>query len=193
MILGIGAEFSVSQGIVTGSVSGLAQDPSSAVVQGAAVTAVQDATNSSFRTKTNASGDFQLPNLPIGAYTVTIECSGFVSLRVENVIVQTGTPTSLGILTLKLGATAEAITVEGASALLQPDSVQLSQQFDTQKTADLPIGNGFDIVALLTPGVAPSGGKISLPTTMARSFRATVFEIGTIIFNSMDKPTTTQT
>jgi hypothetical protein len=38
--------------------------------------------------------------------------------------------------------------------------VQVSQIFDTQKTANLPIGNGFDVVALFTPGVAPSGGNI---------------------------------
>jgi hypothetical protein len=145
---------------VTGSIVGSVQDPSSAVVQGATITAVQIATNSSFKTKTSAAGTFQLPGLPIGPYTVTVDAPGFVGMKVDNVLVQTGTATSLGMMTLKIGAATEAVTVEAAVALLQPDSVQISQEFDTQKTADLPIGNGFDVVALLTPGVAPSGGNL---------------------------------
>jgi hypothetical protein len=139
--------------------SGVVQDPSAAVIQGAAVTVVQNATNTPYTTRTNSAGSFQLPNLPIGAYTVSIQVAGFTPMKVENVSVQTGTQTPLGILTLKIGAS-EAVTVEGATALLQPDSALISEQFDTQKTADLPIGNGFDIVALLTPGVAPSGGSV---------------------------------
>jgi hypothetical protein len=153
-----GAAPGFCQGIVTGSIEGAVQDPSAAFVQGANITAVQNATNTSFRTVTDSNGRFQLPGLPVGAYNVGIEAPGFVVLKIENVTVQTGTPTPLGTLALKIGAS-EAITVEGAAAILQPDSIQISQEFDTQKAADLPIGNGFDIVALLTPGVAPSGGN----------------------------------
>jgi Carboxypeptidase regulatory-like domain/TonB-dependent Receptor Plug Domain len=154
-----GAKYCLGQGITTGSLSGVVQDPSSAVIQGAVVIAVQNATNTPFTTRTNSAGSFQLSNLPIGSYTVSLQVAGFTPMKIENVSVQTGTQTPLGVITLKIGAN-EAVTVEGATALLQPDSVLISQQFDTQKTADLPIGNGFDIVALLTPGVAPSGGSV---------------------------------
>jgi hypothetical protein len=155
----LATNLSFCQGIVTGSIDGSVQDPSSAVIQGATVTAVQAGTNSNFKSATSTSGSFQLPGLPVGRYVVTAEAPGFVTMKIENVIVQAGTATPLGVLTLKIGAS-EAVTVEAAAALLQPDSVQISQEFDTQKTQDLPIGNGFDIVALLTPGVAPSGGNV---------------------------------
>ena len=148
-----------SQGIVTGSIGGTVEDPSAAMIQGAAVTAVQVGTNSVSRTTTGATGSFQLPGLPIGSYTVSIEAPGFVGVKIENVLVQAGKTTPVGDVSLKIGAS-EAVTIEAATALLQPDSVQISQEFDTEKTADLPIGNGFDIVALLTPGVAPSGGNV---------------------------------
>ncbi|HKD61353.1 MAG TPA: carboxypeptidase regulatory-like domain-containing protein [Terracidiphilus sp.] len=147
-----------AQGIVTGSITGTVQDPTGAVVPGATVTATQIGTNSAAKTTTNSAGTFQLPGLPIGAYNVNVEAAGFNAVTMEKVPVQTGTATPLPV-TLKVGAASEAVTVEAASAILQPDSVQISEEFDTQKTADLPIGNGFDIVALLTPGVAPSGGN----------------------------------
>jgi hypothetical protein len=148
-----------AQGIVTGSITGTVEDPSGAVVQGASVTAVQVGTNSVAKTTTNSAGTFQLPGLPVGNYNVSVEAAGFSGFKIEKVLVQSGTATSIGQILLKVGASEAAVTVEGATALLQPDSVQISQEFDTEKTADLPIGNGFDIVALLTPGVAPSGGN----------------------------------
>src|SRR5258708_31129596 len=147
------------QGIVTGSITGTVQDPSGALIQNATVTAVQAGTNSTTTIKTGSTGAFLFPGLPIGAYTLKIEAPGFVGEKIENVLVQTGSATPLGTVSLTIG-TSEAVTVEAATALLQPDSVQISQEFDTQKTANLPIGNGFDIVALLTPGVAPSGGNV---------------------------------
>ena len=148
-----------SQGIVTGSITGAVQDPSGALIQGATVTAMQVGTNSSASVKTEAAGTFQLPGLPIGRYSLRIEAQGFVTEKLENVLVQAGTAAAVGTLSLGIGAS-EAVTVEAASALLQTDSVQINQEFDAQKTSDLPIGNGFDIVALLTPGVAPSGGNV---------------------------------
>jgi Carboxypeptidase regulatory-like domain/TonB dependent receptor/TonB-dependent Receptor Plug Domain len=149
---------SLGQGIVTGSISGTVEDPSAAVIVNASVTATEDGTNATFKTASNSSGGFQIPGMPIGAYTVTIQAPGFISVNVHGVIVTSSGQTSLGVQTLKIG-NSEAVTVEGATALLQPDSVQISQSFDTQKVANLPIGNGFDIVALLTPGVSPSGGN----------------------------------
>ena len=159
LVFSCAVHIGLSQGIVTGSLNGSVQDPSSAVIPNAAITAVQDGTNSAFKTTSSDTGSFLLPGLPIGKYVVTAVAPGFVALRTENVLVQSGTATPLGVLTLKIGAS-EAVTVEAASAILQPDSVQISQEFDAEKTQNLPIGNGFDIVALFTPGVAPSGGNV---------------------------------
>ena len=166
-VLFAGAALCSSQGIVTGTISGTVQDPSGAIVANAAVTATQVTTNSPFRTTTGSAGAFQIPGLPVGAYNVIVEAAGFTPLRIDNVQVQSGTTSPLGQLTLKVGTSSEAVTVEASTALLQPDTVQISAEFDEQKTQDLPIGNGFDIVALLTPGVAPSGGNLFTNTNGA--------------------------
>jgi Carboxypeptidase regulatory-like domain len=159
VLISLAGSVAIGQGIVTGSMSGTVQDASSAVVPGATVTAVQNSTNVAVHTTTDNTGSFQIPGLQPGAYNVTISASGFTSTTIQGVTISTGAQTPLGVQTLKIGAS-EAVIVQGATALLQPESVQVSQNFDTQKTANLPIGNGFDVVALLTPGVAPSGGNI---------------------------------
>jgi hypothetical protein len=119
-------------------------------VQGATVTATEKSTNAPFRTTTNSAGALQIPGLPVGIYTVTVEAAGFTPLRMDNVLVQAGTATTLGQMALKVGASETAITVEASTALLQPDTVQISEEFDSQKTQDLPIGNGFDSCAAHT-------------------------------------------
>jgi hypothetical protein len=163
----ISAALCGAQGIVTGSISGTVQDPSAAVVPGASVTAIQKSTNSAFRTTSSATGTFLIPGLPVDQYSVSIDAPGFTSLKVDNVGVQAGATSPLGVVSLKVGTASEGVTVEASTALLQPDTVLISQEFDSQKTEDLPIGNGFDIVALLTPGVAPSGGNLFTNTNGA--------------------------
>src|ERR1700733_14076772 len=71
------------QGIVTGSISGTVEDPSSAVIAGATVTATQVGTNSVSKAVSNSAGEFRVAGLPIGLYTVTIEFSGFTPLKVQ--------------------------------------------------------------------------------------------------------------
>src|SRR5438045_2772289 len=146
------------QGITTGSITGTVQDPQQAVVNGAKITAVQVGTNANFTATTNSSGIFMLRGLPVGNYDVSIESPQFNKLKIGGVAVNAGTPTDLGVQALRLGDTTAEVTVEGGVApLVQTDTLQIGQTFETRKAADLPIGNGFDIVALLTPGVAPSG------------------------------------
>ena len=151
--------YACGQGIVTGSIVGSVQDSSGAVIPGATIKVVQHGTNSSFEATTTKTGDFEIRALPIGSYTVTIDAPGFSSRKVTDVTVNAGTQSPVGAQVLTIGSS-ETVTVEGATALLQTEPVQITQIFDTKSVTNLPIGNGFDIVALLTPGVAPSGGNV---------------------------------
>ncbi len=150
--------FSYGQGTVTGSISGTLQDTQHAVVTGAKVTALDQATNQQFTTQSNSTGYFTLRLLPIGSYTVTIEAASFSKLGINNVAVRTGVDTSLGTQTLTAGSTKEVVTVEEATPLVESQTSQITNTFEARKTQDLPIGNGFDQLALLVPGVASTEG-----------------------------------
>jgi len=71
------------RGIITGTV----KDPSGAAMPRAVVTAIQLATNTSYKTSTTASGDFTVPALPVGNYNVRVEKSGFKTQIESNVTV----------------------------------------------------------------------------------------------------------
>lgn len=155
LVLAAGAGF--GQGIVTGSISGTALDPQGAVVGEASVRATQTETNRVFTTTSSAAGVVQLPSLPSGRYSVTVEAQGFSPYKAENVLVEVGKDTSLGAITLKLGGASESVTVEGAAPLIESTTDQLSEAFDNKEVASVPLGNTYDSLVLFTPGVATAG------------------------------------
>ena len=62
---------------VTGTLLGTVTDPSGAVVGGAKITATEAQTGLIHESVTNESGNFTLPDLPQGKYSVTVEAPGF--------------------------------------------------------------------------------------------------------------------
>ena len=60
-----------------GNITGLGTDQSGAVVPAAKVTATQVTTNVARSTVASNSGEFTITNLPVGAYHVDFEASGF--------------------------------------------------------------------------------------------------------------------
>ncbi|HEX4424276.1 MAG TPA: TonB-dependent receptor, partial [Terriglobales bacterium] len=145
------------QGIVTGSISGTISDPQGAIVVGANVRATQIETNRVFTTISSNAGVVQLPSLPPGTYSVIIEAQGFSSYKLQNVLVEVGKDTTLGAVGLKLGSSAETVTVEGTSPLVENTTDQLSETFDTKQVASIPLGNTYDSFVLFSPGVSTAG------------------------------------
>lgn len=140
------------QGITTGSIGGTIADQQGAVVPQAAVTAVQDSTNATFKTVSNSDGSFAFYDLPIGTYTLTIESGSFSPLTVKDIRVNAGVKTDDGILKLTIGSSS-SITVESAIPILETTHAQVTTSFDASAIASLPLNTNFDNLALLAPGV----------------------------------------
>src|ERR1700736_1730736 len=156
-IPGFGATFALAQGIVTGTISGVGQDPQSAVIPGAGVTVTQLTTNRVFRTQTTSAGIIALRDLPPGEYNLKIEAPNFRAYESKNLMVSVGKDTGLGTVQLLVGSSNESVTVEGAAPLIESSTDQISETFSAEKVTSLPMGNTFDSLALFLPGVASVG------------------------------------
>ncbi len=152
-----GATFALAQGIATGSISGVVQDPQGAVVANANVTVTQLSTNRIFRAQTTSAGIVALRDLPPGAYDLKIEAPNFRTFESKSLIVNVGRDTGLGTVQLLVGSSSESITVEGSAPLIESTTDQISETFTTEKVTSLPMGNSFDSLALFLPGVATAG------------------------------------
>lgn len=137
-----------------GGISGAVTDESGAVVPGAQVTALETATNTSYKTVSSSAGEFAFSNMPLGSYVVTVFANGFKSVKVDKVPVSAGTTYTLPI---KLSVASQGETVE-----VTADSLSLDTVTDTQSTAlpaevvqTLP-NSGRDFTQMLaqTPGFA---------------------------------------
>ncbi len=73
-----------------GSIRGTVLDSSGAVLPGAKITATSATTNIAVSTVSESGGNYNIPELPPGNYTVQVELSGFKQLVQQNVVVIVG-------------------------------------------------------------------------------------------------------
>src|SRR5215469_8592483 len=76
--------------INSGTITGLALDRTGAIIPGAAVSAVNEETQVAQKTATDRSGEYAVPYLAAGRYTVIVEKSGFSAFKQTGVMVGTG-------------------------------------------------------------------------------------------------------
>src|SRR5689334_15839931 len=92
------------RGVITGTV----RDASGAVVPAGVVTAIQKSTNTTYKTTTSTAGDFTIPSLPVGSYSVTVEKQGFKTHITGNVVINPGETVRVDV-TLEVGQTQQSV------------------------------------------------------------------------------------
>src|SRR5438477_484803 len=100
-----------------GEINGRVTDPSGAVMVGATVTATNTATNIARSAETNTSGNYTLPFLAPGVYTVQADQAGFKRVRREGVQLQVGGTARIDIA-MEVGAVSDVVAVTDTAALL---------------------------------------------------------------------------
>ena len=75
-----------SQG-VTGRINGTVYDPTQATIPGATVAAMNQETGYTAQVTTGQNGDYVVPNMPPGKYTVTVNAAGFKASVSKDVVV----------------------------------------------------------------------------------------------------------
>jgi hypothetical protein len=145
-----------------GTILGTVTDVTGALIVGAKLTIHNVDTGLERTTQTNEAGEFNVPQLPIGNYTVTAEYSGFGKSVTTGVAVDAGAEKRLDI-TLKPGAVSQEVTVSAESLpQIETTTNTLGATLTATTVKDLPL-NGRDYTKLifLAPGVSGSPDLIS--------------------------------
>ena len=151
-------QIGLTQGTVTGAITGTVSDPSGAVVAKATVVITNVETNISRTLFTDDNGSFALPNLPISTYTVKVSSPGFSTELRENVRVSVGKDSLIDV-TMTAGRTNETVTVQAEPVVAMTEdrgdrSVVLAAE--TLTALPIQISNGPrqpDAFLTLAPGV----------------------------------------
>ena len=84
------AAIAVRGQVTSGSLSGIVQDNSGAVVPDAAVVLKNELTNSSRSTTSNSTGVFTFSAVPPGRYSVTVAHAGFETFNLNQIVLEQG-------------------------------------------------------------------------------------------------------
>ncbi|HEX8187316.1 MAG TPA: carboxypeptidase regulatory-like domain-containing protein [Pyrinomonadaceae bacterium] len=150
-LVGFGQEFRAS---LTGHVG----DPAGAVIPGATVKVRNTQTGQEATATTTEDGNYTVPSLLPGTYTVTVEAQGFKSAVTENLELHVNDKASLDV-TLEVGAVGDVVTVNAEDTpLLERDTATRGQVIENRRIVELPLnGRNPIMLATLAPGVQFNG------------------------------------
>jgi hypothetical protein len=105
---------------------GTVTDPAGAIVPNVTITITSVETGVFKTTTTNESGQYVAPTLIIGHYNVKAEATGFKVEEQQGIALKEGDRTRLDFQ-LRIGSTAESISVESSAIQVQSDTGEMSQ------------------------------------------------------------------
>jgi hypothetical protein len=144
-----------------GTILGRVQDASGAIVVGAKVTVTSSDTNVVVTQTTNASGEYQVPALNPGNYTVAVEAQGFqraisaaLVLEVQQALRQD--------FKLTVGAVSNTVEVSSDTQILHTDDDTIGQTIHSDLIEALPInGRDFTNLMLTNAGTSITPGGVA--------------------------------
>ncbi|HWC18446.1 MAG TPA: carboxypeptidase-like regulatory domain-containing protein, partial [Terriglobales bacterium] len=159
--------------VSTSRIEGTVQDKSGAVVPDALVKVMNEGTGVSYDARTTSSGNWVVPSLTPGQYTVSVSHPGFQTTTSQHNVLSVGAPLVVNS-TLLVGGTTEVVQVESSYQRIETTNATVSDVMTTQQVQNLPL-NGRNPLSLLTlePGVTQR------PTSASGS--------GTHVFGSRDR------
>ncbi|MGA7633782.1 MAG: TonB-dependent receptor [Terriglobales bacterium] len=139
--------------------SGTVTDPSGRILPQTHIIAVQTATGLRRETTSSSTGTYDIPELPVGVYTINFEHDGFKALTfvdVEEVIGRTRTLDA----TLQVSGRDERVEVSASSALIDRNSSAVTGLIEREQADELPLnGRDWSQLTAFIPGAIDTGGS----------------------------------
>ncbi len=154
-----------------GSLVGTIRDSSGAPIPNASVVVTNTATSIATDTKTNGEGDYDVPSLRVGVYTITASAPGFASAQANDITVSVGGRQKID-LSLKVGGETTSVEVTGVALQVETESSQRDQTITQYQSKAFPLvsRNYSDLLALV-PGSrqAPTAALTSSVNSLLRA------------------------
>ncbi|MEP6962688.1 MAG: carboxypeptidase-like regulatory domain-containing protein, partial [Acidobacteriota bacterium] len=121
-----------------GTITGTVTDPSGAVLANAALHAVNAQTGAEYQAGTTATGNYTLPQLPTGIYSLKATSPGFKTFVRQNIELPVAATARIDVV-MEVGTAAESVTVTDTAPLLKTESGELSHNVKTDRLNNLPV------------------------------------------------------
>lgn len=148
---------------IFGTMRGTVTDSGGAVVANATVKITNQGQSATREVVTDAQGNYEVPNLLAGRYTITIQSSGFKQFSQTDLVLDARQVLRVDAA-LPVGQVGETVTIQGGAAVINTETQTIAASFDSQKVLSLPAnyrGAGstspYRLLAAL-PGVQSDNG-----------------------------------
>jgi hypothetical protein len=139
-----------------GTIAGVIQDTTGAVIPNAQVTITNIDTNLTLQATTESNGAYVFSPLKVGRYKVSASASGFSTTTQENLQLDVQARLNI-VIVLKPGEASTQVVVSTAPPLLQTEQASVGQVISTEAINNTPLnGRNWVYIAHLTAGVTPS-------------------------------------
>ena len=136
----------------TGTISGIVQDSSGALIAGATITIRHVDTGTARTVTSDEGGRYIAPVLPLGNYELQAQQSGFQTEIRKGITLTVGREEVIN-LTLRVGQQTQSVTVTEAAPLVNTTTAEISGLVAEREVKDLPLnGRSFDNLITLNPG-----------------------------------------
>jgi len=148
------ASTAFAQGNPTGTITGRVTDPDNLVLPGVTVTAASPVLQGVRTAVSSGAGDYIIPFLPAGDYTVTFELQGFGTVK-ELVSLKMADTYPLSVK-LKVAGVSETVTVTG-SLTETATTPTVATTVKASTIENIPWGRTLDAATVLAPGAVSNG------------------------------------
>ncbi len=146
----------VAQTTGSATLRGTVKDVQGAVVNGATITLVSEATNAERQTKSSEDGTYTFTTIAPGKYTLKAELQGFKTSVQSNLSIETSGTQGVD-LTLEVGAPTETVTVTAVAQALQTETGARENTISSKQIDNLSIvsRSSLELLRILPGVVAP--------------------------------------
>jgi hypothetical protein len=124
-----------------GTITGTVLDPAGAAVPNASISVANVETGLESKTVSTGTGNYTIPSLTAGRYTLTLEVPGFKKFVQQNIQVQVAGTIRIDI-PLQVGAASDTITITAEAALLKTETAEQSTIITGERINELPLNFG---------------------------------------------------
>ncbi len=143
-----------AQSTLNQQISGQVLDASGAALANASITVLDLGTGLSRQTKTNAAGNYVVPNLPVGKYSVTCEAPGFKKEVYSNNALNTDVSIEVNF-NLQVGSQSESVMIQADATQVETSNGEVGYTVTGEQASELQLnGRNFPELLALLPGVS---------------------------------------
>jgi hypothetical protein len=153
LLFALATEAPIFAQVKSSAITGTVTDQTGAVLPNATVTVVEQSTNTTTAAQSDGKGEYTVPYLPLGHYTLTVTVSGFQTYRKTDINLASAT-TLRADVPMSVGNTATSIDVKADALTLQTENATVSAAVSSETITTLPNINSNSLYfATLESGV----------------------------------------